>query len=72
MTTRPTDDDIIAALKQGSSRKLTAYVRDILARTHGRELKTGWVLARLKYLEASGKVRRVPTSYKTQIAWAVA
>ena len=54
----PTDDEIIQAIK-GFGWPRTAVVRNILNRTY-KEIKTPYVLRRLKKLETAGKVNRVP------------
>lgn len=63
---RPTDEQILLAMKRWHQGNSTYVIRNILAeREYGGydNLNTSHVLYRLKKLERAGKVRRVPSSY---------
>lgn len=66
----PTDEEILAAMtKWGHSNSMTYAIANILRSEGFRELKTAFVLRRLKKLEALGKVKRVKSVYATQLCW---
>ncbi|MGP2884827.1 hypothetical protein [Serratia marcescens] len=68
----PTDEEILEAMtKWGSSNSMTYFITNILRREGFRELKTTFVLRRLKKLEALGQVKRVKSVYATQLCWTV-
>lgn len=67
MSTKPTDDEILDVLK-GRGGTMTYVIRNILS--SGRpNLQTAFIRYRLMTLEKAGKVKRMPTSYATQICW---
>lgn len=68
--TRPTDQDILDAIRSGDS-NLTVLITDRLRPEHG-DVPVAWVRGRLHRLEADGYVTRAETVYKTQINWKVA
>lgn len=69
INTKPTDDEILAVLRNiGGGINPTYYIKNILKREH-KALETSFVLRRLKALEALGKVQRTPSNYATQICW---
>lgn len=65
-----TDSDILDAItKWGHRGTMTYVIRNILS--PGRPgLKTAKVLRRLKRMERDGTVKRISSSYATQICWA--
>lgn len=66
----PTDEETLAAMtKWGRSNIMTYVIANILRSDGFRELKTSFVLRRLKKLEALGLVRRVKSVYAVQICW---
>lgn len=66
----PTDAEILSAMtKWGYSKSMTYVVANVLRMDGFRELKTAFVLRRLKKLEASGQVKRVKSVYATHICW---
>ncbi len=66
----PTDDEILAAMtKWGSSNSMTYVIANILRSEGFRELKTAFVLRRLKKLEVVGQVKRVKSVYAKQLCW---
>lgn len=66
---KPTDAEIVDVLaRRGAS--MTYVVRNWLGyKYHATE--TPFVLRRLKALEKAGQVKRVPTTYATQIRWEI-
>lgn len=48
---------------------MTYFITNILCSEGLRELKTAFVLRRLKKLEALGQVKRVKPVYATQLCW---
>lgn len=72
MGRKPTDDEIVAAVKyQGNG--VTFMIRNtlIMNRTLDPRIETPYVLRRLKKLEKAGRVRRRPSCYVVQICWEV-
>lgn len=66
-----TDDEILNAVRYGGQHgKLTAYIASVARFQTKKPVDTAWMLRQLKRLEKDGKVRRTPTGYQTQIAWA--
>ncbi|MFS7161912.1 hypothetical protein AB6825_22755 [Serratia proteamaculans] len=66
----PTDQEILSAMtKWGHSNSMTYIIANILRSDGFRELKTSFVLRRLKKLEALGQVKRVKSVYATQLCW---
>lgn len=66
---KPTDDQILAALRDGG-RAMTYVVANRLSmKWKTRGFDTPFVLRRLKAMEKDGKVKRVPSSYVVQICW---
>lgn len=62
------DDEMLAAISKWGERCMTYVARNVLSK--GRpNLETAQVLRQLKRLEKAGKVRRVPSSYATQLCW---
>lgn len=70
MVTRPTDQEICGAIRKMGGRAITAVIAGILRQTHGADLKTDWVRARLFYLQKHGNVRQIDSNYVTQHCWA--
>lgn len=64
---KPTDEEIIQVLS-GHGQCMTYVVACLLRRKH-KSTNTAYALRRLKKLEAIGVVRRMKSSYKTQICW---
>ncbi len=64
---KPTDDEIIQLLADYGN-CMTYFVTNVLRRKYC-PLDTAYVLRRLKKLESTGRVKRVKSSYKTQICW---
>lgn len=62
-----TDEDILGAISAHGN--LTAYIAAVVRHKKQQRVKTDWVLRQLKRLENEGKVRRIPTIYRTQICW---
>jgi hypothetical protein len=71
MDTKPTDDEILAVLREHTGINPTYYVKNVLKRVH-KGLETPFVLRRLKALETAGKVVRRPSDYSRQICWNIA
>lgn len=72
MSGKPTDTQILTAMRARPRGIMTYVIRNILATEHGLPgLKTSAVLSRLKRLERERRVRRVPTSYAVMLEWAV-
>ncbi|PXH05012.1 hypothetical protein DMR07_06145 [Citrobacter freundii] len=67
---KPTDEEIIQVLAERGN-CMTYFVTNVLRRQF-LPLDTAYVLRRLKKLEASGKVKRVKSVYKTQLCWEAA
>ncbi len=65
---KPTDEEILAAVRRHGDRAMTYVVRNVLA-MDGWRIETPWVLRQLKRLERDGRVVRVPSSYAVQICW---
>lgn len=65
-----TEYDILDVLRRHPSGLMTYVIRNYLSsgRPH---LKTRQVFYYLCHLEADGKVKRVPSSYKKQVCWAI-
>lgn len=70
MSKKPTDDEIIEAVAERPNGQMTYVVCNLLSSRY-RGLKTEWVRRRLERMEKSGRVRRVPSHYMTQICWAL-
>lgn len=69
MNTKPTDDEILAVLRErGGGVNPTYYIKNTLRSAH-KGLETPFVLRRLKALEKQGKVERTSSNYATQICW---
>ena len=69
-TSRPTDDQIIAALQQWDNKSMTYVVANRLRMTKGvGDVDTAFELRRLKAMEVTGKVKRVPSTYVVQLCW---
>lgn len=66
---KPTDDEIIAQLARYNT-MMTYHLANWLRSNH-KDLDTAFVLRRLKVMEKAGKVKRVPSTYATQLCWAV-
>lgn len=68
---RPSDADIIAALRKWGNRTTTSVARSVLAHQFDLfSISTPWVLRQLKRLEREGKVQRVGLStWKSQYVW---
>ncbi|HBC0359019.1 TPA: hypothetical protein I8X99_004744 [Citrobacter farmeri] len=64
---KPTDEEIIQVLTERGN-CMTYFVTNVLRRQFW-PLDTAYVLRRLKKMEAAGKVKRVKSSYKTQLCW---
>lgn len=71
MDTKPTDEEILAVLREHTGINPTYYIKNMLRSAH-KGLETPFVLRRLKALEKAGKVERRPTNYATQICWNIA
>ncbi|WP_196093819.1 hypothetical protein [Citrobacter sp. Res13-Lact-LER2-35-b] len=67
---KPTDEEIIQLLADYGN-CMTYFVTNVLRRKYW-PLNTGYILRRLKKLEAAGKVRRVKSNYAVQICWEAA
>ena len=69
----PLDQDILRSLLTYTGGAPSFVVRNLLSLRikHKFVLTTRFVTYRLKVLEEHRLVRRVPTSYKTMISWAV-
>lgn len=66
----PTDEEIIQVLSE-HGQCMTYAVAYWLRRKH-KSTNTAYALRRLKKLEAIGVVKRMKSSYKTQICWGLA
>ena len=64
----PSDDKIIAAVRDWGNSAMTYVVRNRLDFA-GYRVETPWVLRQLKRLEKAGRVHRAKTSYAVQICW---
>lgn len=71
MSGLPDDAAILSAVTAFGSRAMTYVVANHL-RSLRFNVRTDWVLRRLKRLEIEGKVVRVPSPYAVQICWAPA
>jgi len=71
MSKKPTDEQILAALRERDP-CVTYVVANRISMRKDRGFDTAFVLRRLKVLEKAGKVERAPTSYAVQICWRVA
>lgn len=71
MAARPTDQQILEAVRQWGNRSMTYAVTNRLNMTRRRDaaLTTAQVHRHLICLEAKGCVKRVETSYKVQHCW---
>ncbi|EMV9404002.1 MULTISPECIES: hypothetical protein [Klebsiella] len=67
---KPTDEEIIQVLSE-HGQCMTYVVAYWLRRKH-KSTNTAYALRRLKKLEAIGVVKRMKSSYKTQICWGLA
>ncbi|TYG10928.1 hypothetical protein DJ548_01805 [Klebsiella grimontii] len=67
---KPTDEEILQVLSE-HGQCMTYVVAYWLRRRH-KNINTAYALSRLKKLEAIGTVKRVGSSYKTQICWGAA
>lgn len=66
---KPTDDQVLAALRDGGQCMTYVVANRISMRWKSRGFDTAFVLRRLKALEKAGKVERVPSPYAVQICW---
>lgn len=67
---KPTDDQIVAAMY---GRLMTYVIANILRREKEfKALDTAFVLRRLKAMEKTGRVKRMPSSYSRQLCWSEA
>ena len=64
-----TDEEIIKFSGDWNGRAMTYVIANKLRFAGYIDVKTSYVLRRLKKLEAAGKVRRVQSSYAKQICW---
>ena len=69
---KPTDDEIVAAVKERGN-GVTFMIRNtlVLNRTLDPRIETPYVLRRLTKLEKAGRVKRVRSCYAVQICWGV-
>ncbi|HHE5405581.1 TPA: hypothetical protein ACPEZA_000042 [Klebsiella michiganensis] len=67
---KPTDEEIIQVLSEHG--KCMTYVVTYWLRRKHKNINTAYTLRRLKKLEAIGAVKRMESSYKTQICWGAA
>lgn len=67
---KPTDEEIIQVLSEHG--KCMTYVVAYWLRRKHKNTNTAYTLRRLKKLEAIGAVKRMESSYKTQICWGLA
>ena len=67
---KPTDEEIIQVLSEHG--KCMTYVVTYWLRRKHKSTNTAYALRRLKKLEAIGVVKRMKSSYKTQICWGLA
>lgn len=70
MSTKPTDEQILAALRDGGQCVTYVVANRLSMKWKTRGFDTAFVLRRLKAMEKAGKVERRPTSYVVQICWA--
>lgn len=70
---KPTDDEIVAAVKERGWGGITSMIRNtlVLNRTLDPRIGTPYVLRRLKKLEKVGRIRRRPSCYVVQICWEI-
>ena len=66
---KPTDDQILAALRDGGRCMTYVVANRISMQWSSRGFDTAFVLRRLKAMEKDGKVKREPSSYAVQICW---
>lgn len=72
MTARAlTDELILTAMAARPGGIMTYVIRNILSMEHGINVPTSKVRRRLQRLELCCEVRRVASSYATQICWAL-
>lgn len=64
---RATDEEIIQVLTEHGP--CMTYVVAYWLKCKNNSVNTDYTLRRMKKLEEAGKVRRVRSSYKTQICW---
>jgi DNA segregation ATPase FtsK/SpoIIIE-like protein len=72
VTSSPSDEQILQAMRARPGGIMTYVVRNILDMELGfRAVKTTAVLSRLKRLERAGRVKRVPSGYAVMLCWAI-
>ncbi len=71
---KPTDEQIIAAIGQYAGTGVMTYVVCNILTSVWRKGRpdTSFVRRRLMAMEKAGKVKRMPTSYATQLCWGLA
>lgn len=66
---RPSDDEVVQAVRAQGNRNHTVSVHAYLVTQYGSMLPRSWTLEKLKQLEAQGRVVRAESAYKVAMVW---